>query len=98
MKNWSVKDTKAVKTWINVDTYTQFEEILLFRLYHELWARTPFFKSYRDEHENKTMMSYFKNFQWRNLALGYRIEIGKQTAGSSWSYEECSNYRWCSAT
>ncbi|MCW8112971.1 DUF6387 family protein [Yersinia intermedia] len=83
MKNWSTEDTKAVKEWLDVDAYRKFEELSLFRLYHELWARTLFFKSYRDEHENKAMMGYFEKifsgdpFLIREEQLGYTTPTDK---------------------
>ncbi len=58
MKNWSFEETKAVKTWLNIDTYRKFEEFSLYRLYLELRARALFFKSNRDNHENETMVGY----------------------------------------
>jgi len=58
MKNWSFEETKAVKTWLNIDTYRKFEEFSLYRLYLELCARALFFKSNRDNHENEAMVSY----------------------------------------
>ncbi|MEI7336673.1 DUF6387 family protein [Pectobacterium carotovorum] len=45
MKNWSDTQTKAIKKWLNIDTYRQFENIPLERLYHELVMRSLFFKS-----------------------------------------------------
>ncbi|HGN8985734.1 TPA: DUF6387 family protein, partial [Klebsiella pneumoniae] len=44
MKNWSTEHTKEIKSWLDIDTYRKFEELTLIRFYHELWARTLFFK------------------------------------------------------
>ncbi len=45
MKNLSDKHIKEIKKWLNIDTYRQFENISLERLYHELVMRSLFFKS-----------------------------------------------------
>ncbi|MBN3055185.1 DUF6387 family protein [Pectobacterium brasiliense] len=45
MKNLSDKHIKEIKKWLNIDTYRQFENIPLERLYHELVMRSLFFKS-----------------------------------------------------
>jgi hypothetical protein len=44
MQSWSSEDSKDIKHWLNLDNYLEFGEITLERLYHELWARTYFFK------------------------------------------------------
>ncbi|ENP5659262.1 hypothetical protein ACEK75_003653, partial [Escherichia coli] len=51
MKNWSVEHTREVKKWLDIDTYRGFEELPLIHLYHELLARTLFFKPYHEEFE-----------------------------------------------
>ncbi|WP_425537126.1 DUF6387 family protein [Klebsiella aerogenes] len=50
MKNWTPEHTKDIKCWFNIETYWGFEELTLIRFYHELWARTIFFKSYRRDY------------------------------------------------
>ncbi|WP_222425017.1 DUF6387 family protein, partial [Yersinia massiliensis] len=45
MKKWSDTQTETIKKWMNIDTYHQFENISLERLYHELVMRSLFFKS-----------------------------------------------------
>ncbi|WP_371289781.1 DUF6387 family protein, partial [Klebsiella pneumoniae] len=44
MNSWTSEDTKAVKTWFDLDRYREFENISINMLYHEIWARTYFFK------------------------------------------------------
>ncbi len=53
MKNWTTEHTKEIKKWLDIDTYRKFEDLTLLQLYHELWARTLFFKSYREDFEAK---------------------------------------------
>lgn len=42
MNSWTSEDTKAVKTWFDLDKYREFESISINMLYHEIWARTYF--------------------------------------------------------
>ncbi|WP_235501660.1 DUF6387 family protein, partial [Trabulsiella odontotermitis] len=58
MKNWSPEHTKEIKSWLDIDTYRKFEGLTLIRFYHELWARTLFFKSDREDFESKAFMEY----------------------------------------
>lgn len=58
MKNWSVEHTREVKKWLDIDTYRGFEELPLMQLYHELLARTLFFKPYHEEFEAKAVSLY----------------------------------------
>ncbi|MCL6398362.1 DUF6387 family protein [Pectobacterium odoriferum] len=51
MKNLSDKGIKEIKKWLNIDTYRQFENISLERLYHELVMRSLFFKSDQSDDE-----------------------------------------------
>lgn len=44
MQSWSSEDSKDIKAWFDLDNYLNFESITLEKLYHELWARTYFFK------------------------------------------------------
>jgi hypothetical protein len=60
MKNWKPEHNKEIQTWFNIDTYRRFEELTLIRFYHELWARTLFFKSYRENFESRALMGYFE--------------------------------------
>lgn len=45
MKNWNATHTKELKKWFNLDNYRKFESLPLILLYHELLARTFFFKT-----------------------------------------------------
>ena len=45
MKNWSATHTKELLTWFSPDTYRKFEDLPLILLYHELQARSFFFKT-----------------------------------------------------
>lgn len=58
MKNWSVEHTREVKKWLDIDTYRGFEELPLIHLYHELLARTLFFKPYHEEFEAEAVRLY----------------------------------------
>ncbi|EBT2284428.1 hypothetical protein CI530_20905, partial [Salmonella enterica] len=60
MKNWKPEHNKEIQTWFNIDTYRRFEELTLIRFFHELWARTLFFKSYRENFESRVLMGYFE--------------------------------------
>ncbi len=51
MRNWSTEHTKEVKKWLDINTYRGFEYLTLIQLYHELLARTLFFKPYHEEFE-----------------------------------------------
>lgn len=77
MKNWSTEHTKEVKKWLDVDSYRKFEELPLIQLYHELLARTLFFKPYHEEFEAKAVNLYIdrifsgKPFLITEQHLGY---------------------------
>lgn len=58
MKNWSVENTKDIKKWLNIDIYRRFEDLTLLQLYHELLARTLFFKPYHEEFEAEAVRLY----------------------------------------
>lgn len=58
MQNWKPEHTKEIKAWLNIDTYRKFEEVSLLLLYHELWARTLFFKTNREGFEQKAFLNY----------------------------------------
>ncbi|MCQ8228400.1 DUF6387 family protein [Pantoea trifolii] len=60
MKNWSIEDTKAVKTWLDIENYKRFEEITLNCLYHELWARALLFKPWPTEEEKIGLGGYMR--------------------------------------
>ena len=45
MQNWDKSHTQELNTWFNLETYRKFENLPLHLLYHELSARTFFFKS-----------------------------------------------------
>jgi hypothetical protein len=59
MKNWSVEHTNQINSWLNLHMYRKFEHVTILQLYHEMLARTLFFKSHREELEAKTMVGYF---------------------------------------
>lgn len=77
MKNWSVEHTREVKKWLDIDTYRGFEELPLIHLYHELLARTLFFKPYHEEFEAEAVRLYIdriftgKPFLITEKHLGY---------------------------
>ena len=77
MKNWSVEHTRDVKKWLDVDSYRKFEELPLIQLYHELLARTLFFKPYHEEFEAEAVRLYIdriftgKPFLITEKHLGY---------------------------
>lgn len=77
MKNWSAEHTREVKKWLNIDTYRGFEELPLIHLYHELLARTLFFKPYHEEFEAEAVRLYIdrifsgKPFLITEQHLGY---------------------------
>ncbi|EEZ8963460.1 MULTISPECIES: DUF6387 family protein [Enterobacteriaceae] len=77
MKNWSVEQTREVKKWLDIDTYRGFEELPLIHLYHELLARTLFFKPYHEEFEAEAVRLYIgriftgKPFLITEKHLGY---------------------------
>ncbi len=60
MKNWSVEHTRDVKKWLDIDTYRGFEDLTLIQLYHELLARTLFFKVYHEEFEAEAVRLYIE--------------------------------------
>ncbi|HDT1985646.1 TPA: hypothetical protein QHM89_005530, partial [Klebsiella pneumoniae subsp. pneumoniae] len=53
------EDTKAVKTWFDLDRYREFENISINMLYHEIWARTYFFKPVIEEGMHKTVLKNY---------------------------------------
>ncbi|WMY39608.1 DUF6387 family protein [Citrobacter freundii] len=59
MNSWTSEDTKAVKTWFNLDKYREFENISINMLYHEIWARTYFFKPVIEEGMQKTVLKNY---------------------------------------
>ncbi|EBC2457368.1 hypothetical protein FJP97_20315, partial [Salmonella enterica] len=59
MNSWTSEDTKAVKTWFDLDKYREFENISINMLYHEIWARTYFFKPVIEEGMQKTVMKNY---------------------------------------
>lgn len=61
MKNLSDKDIKEIKKWLNIDTYRQFENISLGRLYHELVMRSLFFRSDHGDVEIRLAEIYTKS-------------------------------------
>ncbi|HBQ5800605.1 TPA: hypothetical protein MAO97_005232 [Klebsiella pneumoniae] len=77
MKNWSVEQTREVKKWLDIDTYRGFEELPLIHLYHELLARTLFFRPYHEEFEAEAVRLYIgriftgKPFLITEKHLGY---------------------------
>ena len=79
MKNWSTEHTKEIKSWLYIDTYRKFEELTLIRFYHELWARTLFFKSYRENFESKALMGYFSKIFSGNPFLIEEEKLGYMT-------------------
>ncbi len=58
MQNWSAAHTKEIKKWLDIDTYRRFEDLTLIQLYHELLARTLFFKPYHEEFEAEAVRLY----------------------------------------
>lgn len=79
MKNWSTEHTKEIKSWLDIDTYRKFEELTLIRFYHELWARTLFFKSYRENFESKALMGYYSKIFSGNPFLIEEEKLGYMT-------------------
>lgn len=77
MRNWSTEHTKEVKKWLDINTYRGFEDLTLIQLYHELLARTLFFKPYHEEFEAKAVNLYIdrifsgKPFLITEQHLGY---------------------------
>ena len=59
MNSWTSEDTKAVKTWFDLDKYREFESISINMLYHEIWARTYFFKPVIEEGMQKTVLKNY---------------------------------------
>lgn len=59
MNSWTSEDTKAVKTWFDLDKYREFENISINMLYHEIWARTYFFKPVIEEGMQKTVLKNY---------------------------------------
>jgi hypothetical protein len=45
MQNWDKSHTQELNKWFNIETYKKFENLSLHLLYHELSARTYFFKT-----------------------------------------------------
>lgn len=76
MKNWTTEHTKEIKEWLDIDTYRKFEDLTLLQLYHELWARTLFFKSYREDFEAKALMGYFEKIFSGNPFLIEEKQLG----------------------
>ncbi|MCA6954150.1 DUF6387 family protein [Pectobacterium polaris] len=58
MKNLSDKGIKKIEKWLNIDTYRQFENISLERLYHELVVRALFFKPDHGDYERLLVETY----------------------------------------
>lgn len=58
MKNLSDKDIKEIKKWLNIDTYRQFENISLERLYLELVMRSLFFSSDHSDYDLWVVKTY----------------------------------------
>jgi len=79
LKNWTPEHTKDIKCWFNIETYWGFEELTLIRFYHELWARTIFFKSYRRDYENQAAMEYFEKIFSGNPFLIEEERLGYMT-------------------
>lgn len=59
MNSWTSEDTKAVKTWFDLDKYREFENISINMLYHEIWARTYFFKPVIEEGMQNTVLKNY---------------------------------------
>ena len=59
MNSWTSEHTKAVKTWFDLDRYREFENISINMLYHEIWARTYFFKPVIEEGMHKTVLKNY---------------------------------------
>ncbi|EEH7597577.1 hypothetical protein GTE75_004545, partial [Salmonella enterica] len=76
MKNWTTEHTKEIKKWLDIDTYRKFEDLTLLQLYHELWARTLFFKNYREDFEAKALMGYFEKIFSGNPFLIEEKQLG----------------------
>ncbi|KHT02568.1 DUF6387 family protein [Pectobacterium brasiliense] len=79
MKNWSTEHTKEVKKWLDIDTYRKFEALPLIQLYHELLARTLFFKPYHEEFEAKAVGLYIERIFGGNPFLITEKHLGYLT-------------------
>ncbi len=83
MKNWSVEHTREVKKWLDIDTYRGFEELPLIHLYHELLARTLFFKPYHEEFEAEAVRLYIDRIFTGKPFLITEKHLGYLTRGYS---------------
>ncbi len=72
MNSWTSEDTKAVKTWFDLDKYREFENISINMLYHEIWARTYFFKPVIEEGMQKTVLKIICRYWMVILFLSKR--------------------------
>lgn len=79
MKNWSVENTKDIKKWLNIDIYRRFEDLTLLQLYHELLARTLFFKPYHEEFEAEAVRLYINRIFSGNPFLITEQHLGYLT-------------------
>ena len=65
MNSWTSEDTKAVKTWFDLDKYREFESISINMLYHEIWARTYFFQtSNRRRNAENSIEKLYADIGW----------------------------------
>ncbi|ARA78261.1 hypothetical protein RVX39_003634 [Citrobacter freundii] len=79
MKNWSVEHTKEIKKWLDIDTYRRFEDLTLIQLYHEILARTLFFKQYHEEFEAEAVRLYIDRIFTGNPFLITEKHLGYLT-------------------
>lgn len=79
MRNWSTEHTKEVKKWLDINTYRGFEDLTLIQLYHELLARTLFFKPYHEEFEVEAVNLYIKRIFSGNPCLITEKHLGYLT-------------------
>lgn len=79
MKNWSVEHTREIKKWLDIDVYRKFEELPLIHLYHELLARTLFFKPYHEEFEAEAVRLYINRIFSGNPFLITEQHLGYLT-------------------
>ena len=79
MKNWSIEHTRDVKKRLNIDTYRRFEDLTLIQLYHELLARTLFFKPYHEEFEAEAVRLYIDRIFTGNSFLITEKHLGYLT-------------------
>lgn len=85
MRNWSTEHTKEVKKWLDINTYRGFEDLTLIQLYHELLARTLFFKPYHEEFEVEAVNLYIKRIFSGNPCLITEKHLGYLTGRYSLS-------------